>query len=349
MRRRDFILGSLAGGLAWRFGRDILFASDDLPRGDREIMLGLRPWDAHAHPHSFFSDRPDATTPTLAMMKEASLAVCVFSAVGDRIYNLRGGARGGKPKFDTAGQLDRVKGWAKDGDISLIKKKADLDNLQTEQLEAIVGIEGGDALEGNLENLDYFYVEYSVRMITLMHDRTNEIGGHQRAALNDSGLTPFGRKLVEGMNQRGIIIDVAHAGSNTLKDISALSAKPVVDSHTSPSPREEPLGRFRSWPEMEQVAKTGGLICTWPLAYPGRRTLDDWAKEIVTMKTRLGMDHVGLGTDGGGRLPKTVEGYRNILDLPKLVRAMAEEGLSRTEIQAYLGGNLERVVRACLG
>ncbi len=57
-------------------------------------MNGLRPWDAHAHPHSFFSDRPDATTPTLAMMKELGLAVCVFAAVGDRIYNLRGRRQG---------------------------------------------------------------------------------------------------------------------------------------------------------------------------------------------------------------------------------------------------------------
>ncbi len=224
-----------------------------------------------------------------------------------------------------------------------------MDLLKSGQLGAIVGIEGGDALEGKQENLDYFYEEYSVRMITLIHDRTNEIGGHQRATPNDPGLTPFGRKLVDRMNQRGIIIDVAHAGSNTLTDISALTAKPVVDSHTSPSPREEPLGRFRSWPEMELVVKTGGLVCTWPLAYSERRTLGDWAKEIVAMKKRLGMAHVGLGTDGGGRLPKTIEGYRNIRDLPKLVQAMAEEGLSRTDIQAYLGGNFERVVRACLG
>ncbi len=269
--------------------------------------------------------------------------------MGDRVYNVRGDAKGGSPKFDTAGQLDRVTGWAKDGEIRLIKKAADLDQLHSAELGAIVGIEGGDALEGNLENLDYFYEEYSVRMITLMHDRTNEIGGHQRAALNDPGLTPFGRKLVEWMNQRGLIIDVAHAGSNTLKDITGLTNKPVVDSHTSPSFQEEPPGRFRSWPEMELVAKTGGLVCTWPLAYTGRRTLDDWAKEIVTMKKRLGMAHIGLGTDCGGRLPKTVEGYRNIYDLTKLVRTMAEEGLSRTETQAYLGGNLERVVRACLG
>ena len=42
------------------------------------------------------------------------------------------------------------------------------------------------------------------------------------------------------------------------------------------------------------------------------------------MKNRLGMEHVGLGTDGGGGLPGLVEGYRDIVDLLKLVKAMQE-------------------------
>jgi len=96
------------------------------------------------------------------------------------------------------------------------------------------------------------------------------------------------------------------------------------------------------------VAKVGGVVCTWPLAYTGRNTLDDWVKEIILMKTRLGIAHIGLGTDGGGRLPKTVKGYQNISDLPKLIKALTEAGLTQNEIQAYVGGNVERVVRACL-
>jgi len=142
MGRHDFIKTSLAGGLVWDFGRRPLFASDDLCWTEREIMQRLRPWDAHAHPYRFFSDRSDATTPIIAMIRELGLAVCVFSAGGDRVYNVRGGARGESPKFDTARQLDRVTGWAKEGEIRRIKKATDLDQLQTGQLGAIVGIEG---------------------------------------------------------------------------------------------------------------------------------------------------------------------------------------------------------------
>ena len=66
------------------------------------------------------------------------------------------------------------------------------------------------------------------------------------------------------------------------------------------------------------------------------------------MQSRLGSAHVGLGTDGGGRLPQTVEGYKNIGDISKLVKAMREAGLDQADIRAYLGGNFERVVRSSL-
>jgi microsomal dipeptidase-like Zn-dependent dipeptidase len=99
---------------------------------------------------------------------------------------------------------------------------------------------------------------------------------------------------------------------------------------------------------MEWVAKTGGMIGTWPLAAGQKKTLRDWAEEICAMKSRLGMAHIGLGTDGGGRLPKTVEGYANIKDLHKLATTLTEVGLGQEDLRAFLGGNLERVVRAIL-
>ena len=104
---------------------------------------------------------------------------------------------------------------------------------------------------------------------------------------------------------------------------------------------------------MEWIAKTEGLICTWPLGYQRgattRITFSDWAKEILEMKHRLGMEHVGLGTDGGGNLPSFIEGYRDIVDLSKLAKAMQEVGFSQDEIAAYMGGNFYRVLQSCIG
>jgi membrane dipeptidase len=187
-----------------------------------------------------------------------------------------------------------------------------------------------------------------------LHDHNNEIGFNQRSQ-SDGPLKPFGIQVVEKMNELGMIIDVAHAKTQTLKSIAKISAIPLVDSHTSPDPLDRPLStsRMRNWNEMELVAKTGGVICTWPLAYAignyQRTTLIDWAKEIVKMKQRLGIEHVGLGTDGGGNLPQKVNGWKSISSLPKLIVAMRSVGLSQNEIAAFVGDNFLRVLNRCLG
>jgi membrane dipeptidase len=65
-----------------------------------------------------------------------------------------------------------------------------------------------------------------------MHYRINEIGDIQTEDPRHKGLTPFGRDVVTEMNKLGMVIDVAHASSETLSDILAESRYPVICSHT---------------------------------------------------------------------------------------------------------------------
>lgn len=213
------------------------------------------------------------------------------------------------------------------------------------------------------EDLDNLY-NYGVRMITLMHDQDSQFGyAMRKTAVNDddTGLTELGKKVIEKMMELGIVVDVAHAHYYTLKDIVEIAREnnvPILDSHTSLHPckyyENQCGGRLRTWDEMEMVASTGGLICTWPLRWErqdgtGRLTIEDWAKENYEIKEKLGSNHIALGTDGGGLLPKLVEGYKDILDLPKLVEAMHKVGFKGNEIEAYMGGNFLRILKRCIG
>jgi microsomal dipeptidase-like Zn-dependent dipeptidase len=188
-----------------------------------------------------------------------------------------------------------------------------------------------------------------------LHDRNNEIGFNQRSQ-SDGPLTAFGLQVVEKMNELGILIDVAHSKTKTLKSIAAASKSPIIDSHTHPLPYDHDAAtqsqRLRTWTEMEMIAKTGGVICTWPFAYFNdkvqRTTLKHWAQEISEMKKRLGIEHCGLGTDGGGHLPQVVKGWESIKSLPKLILAMREIDLSQEDIALYVGGNFLRVFNRCL-
>ena len=55
-------------------------------------------------------------------------------------------------------------------------------------------------------------------------------------------------------------------------------------------------------------------------------TFLDWAMEILEIAQEIGIEHVGLRTDGGGGLPDMIDGYTNILDIPKLVEAIYFSG-----------------------
>jgi microsomal dipeptidase-like Zn-dependent dipeptidase len=365
LSRRQFLRYSATIGASFALtGGTLSHAeSPQAPFPDKNLLRGIRIVDAHAHPDQFYADSSRITdrSSTLGAITELGMTASAFSAIGDASAR-RGGNLQDSDYMSANRQLQSVLHLANRGKVKLIRKSSDLPEVAGpgNPPGALLAIEGGDALEGKPDRVDAFH-RMGVRMITLMHYRNNELGdvmsayGSKQPAPPRNGLTPAGRKIVERMQEAGMIVDVAHAQSLTLEQIAEMSGKPLVDSHTSPCPVPDPpgCGRARTWEDMERVAKTGGVVCTWPLAYKtgnaSRRTFSDWALEIVEMKKRLGMEHVGLGTDGGGQLPDLIDGYRDELDLERLAAAMREAGLSREEIRSYMGENFIRVLRECIG
>jgi len=364
MNRRQFLRYSSAWGVSWSLGGLIPSCAQAPPKpdADRAILQGLRIIDPHAHPDQFHHVRPSRIdkTSTLRAIKAAGMAASAFAAVGDLEFF----RRSSKISYysSTKAQLQRIHDLVKAGKVKRVLRSADVPAVVNpgDPPGAILAIEGGDPLDGKSERVDEFY-RMGVRIITVVHYRNNELGDVMATwrGLNpgpyNNGLTQAGRKVIARMQEVGMVVDVAHAHSTTLKDIVGMNPKPLLDSHTNPCPTDDlrRCHRQRTWKDMELVAKTGGVICTWPFAYnrpdQQRRTFLDWAREILEMKKRLGMDHVGLGTDGGGGIPRLIEGYRDVRDLARFVAAMQEIGLSPEDIQAYMGGNVLRVLQQCIG
>jgi microsomal dipeptidase-like Zn-dependent dipeptidase len=364
MNRREFLRYSMFCGLSATTGSLFSYAqARQVPATNKPLLENVRIIDAHAHPDRYvYNSRPTDDTSTLKAIKKLGMAASCFAAIGDSVF-LNQGRVPGTEYHSTKAQLEWwLKGIVKSGRVKLVLKASDIPDVIGTDIPpgAILSIEGGDPLEGNPDRVDEFY-RLGVRMITLMHYRNNELGDIMRMFRNldpgpaHKGLTPDGRKVVERMQKVGMVVDVAHAHFLSLRQIAEISVKPLVDSHTNPCSIENPLqcGRFRTWKEMELIAKTEGVVCTWPMAYTrgatNRITFSDWAKEILEMKSRLGMEHVGLGTDGGGNLPALIEGYRDVRDLAKLEVAMQEVGFSQEEIGAYMGRNFYRVLKGCIG
>jgi microsomal dipeptidase-like Zn-dependent dipeptidase len=343
MNRREFLQYALCSGTLLALGAKPASAQTLLSNKESLALLRqFRVIDAHAHL---------TTSSDLKSLREQHMAGSVSAALGDRVSLSRGRERGTEYS-NTVDQLESIRTQAQEAGVKLVMHVSDIPEQTIDPYTPgmILSIEGGDALEGKPGNVDVFY-NLGVRLITIMHYRINELGDIMTENPKNKGLTPTGKQVVERMQSLGMVVDVAHADSATLKDIVSMSAKPVIDSHTSMCRKEDTsrCGRLRGWDDMELVAKAGGMIGTWPLAHTGRETFEAWAKELFEMKKRLGMEHIGLGTDDGGRLPSTVKGYRDTGSLGNLARAMMNTGFSRDDIAAFFGGNFLRVLKTCIG
>jgi membrane dipeptidase len=350
MKRREFLsacAGFLAGALV---GKTSAFSATARPEND--LLKGVTIIDAHSHPDEFWSTRGGVVdfSGSFASIKKSGMSACVFCAVGD-IKESRGGFW--EESFQGVMiQLEKAMRYVQSGQTKLVLNSSDIPNplRPGDPVGEILGIEGANPLQDDLNHFDEVY-RFGVRLITLGHYKVSSLTDVMTEPPKHGGLSALGRKAVERMDKLGIVIDVAHASADALKQIAEITKRPLIDSHTSPGPGG--ATRTRTLAEMELIAKTGGAVCTWPLAYnvQGRKreTFLDWAKEILAMKQRIGIEHVGLGTDSGGHLPDRVTGYKDVADLTKLADAMIEVGLTHEDVAAYMGGNFLRVFRAYTG
>ena len=82
------------------------------------------------------------------------------------------------------------------------------------KIAALMGIEGGHAIEDSLRLLRDYYV-LGVRYMTLTHFNTNNWADAQGDATDEkvthhNGLTPFGKDVVREMNRLGMMVDISH-------------------------------------------------------------------------------------------------------------------------------------------
>jgi membrane dipeptidase len=345
MKRREF-LSVCAGFLAGAFvGKTSVFSAT--AQSETDLLKGITIIDAHSHPDEFWSTRSAADfSASFASIKKSGMSASLFCAVGDS-KDPRGFWEESFPGVMI--QLDKAMKYVKSGQAKLVLKSSDIPSplRSGDSVGAILGIEGANPLQDDLNRFDEVY-RFGVRLITLGHYKVSNLIDVMTEPPKHGGLSALGRKAIERMDKLGIVIDVAHASADAVRQMAGITRRPLVDSHTSPCPGDtRPCGRFRTWREMELIAKTDGIVCTWPIAWRKgdyrRETFLDWAKEIAEMKKRIGIEHVSLGTDGGGHLPDRVTGYKDVADLTKLAAAMIEVGLTHEDVAAYMGGNFLRV------
>lgn len=132
--------------------------------------------------------------------------------------------------------------------------------VQHGKISLPMGMENGAPLEGDLDNLQYFY-DRGIRYITLTHSKWNHIGDSSYDPDKHwNGLSPFGKKLIPAMNKLGMIIDVSHVSDSTFYDVLKLTKAPVVATHSAARHFTPGFERNMSDDMIKKLAANGGVI-----------------------------------------------------------------------------------------
>jgi membrane dipeptidase len=306
----------------------------------------------HAGPHGVTS-RTAAPSDALARsMRAGRIAVLCLADVPDGpilgrdARNVLRALRQPEPGFLYQHHLERL-GWvdelcARHG-VRRILTAADVAAAHAADAPAVImDIEGLDFLERKLERLEESY-RRGVRTMQLVHYTPNDIGDFQTGAVTHNGLTPFGADVIAACNRLGVVVDVAHATSDTVKQAVRATSRPLLLSHTalrgSRAQGETPLVERQITPDHARaIAETGGSVGIWHFfATPER-----YVEGLKEMADVVGVDHVSIGTDASAS-PGLFPAYDNFT---ALVDAMLRGGFTPADAAKIVGGNYLRIFAA---
>ncbi|HZH89392.1 MAG TPA: dipeptidase [Pyrinomonadaceae bacterium] len=126
------------------------------------------------------------------------------------------------------------------------------------RLAALMGLEGGYAIDERLENVEKYY-RLGVRYMSPAWSVSLSWAGSSGDKVGETrGLNEFGRAVVAEMNRLGIMVDVSHVSDKTFRDIVEISTKPVIATHSGVRSIVN-VPRNLTDDQLRALARTGGL------------------------------------------------------------------------------------------
>ena len=228
------------------------------------------------------------------------------------------------------------------------------DDFEPGRVTAIVHLEGADPLAPDLSDLQDWY-DRGLRSIGLVWSRANAFAEGVPFCFPGSpdtgpGLTDAGRELVRACNRLGILVDLSHLNEAGFWDVAETSEAPLVATHSNAHALSQATRNLTD-EQLDAIGKSGGMVgvnfAVSFLREDGAADADTPLTEIVRhvdyIANRIGIDHVGFGSDFDGALmPQELGG---IAGMPKLVDALRGAGYDDAAVDKITSGNWLRVLR----
>lgn len=188
---------------------------------------------------------------------------------------------------------------------------------------AMLTVEGCSFLEDDVQaeqRLDAL-AEAGVRMATLTWNGPNALGSGNDTSC---GLTSFGRRMIRGLEERGIVVDASHLNEAGFRDLLAVAERPFACSHSNvravcPHPRN-----LEDW-QLREIAERGGIVgLNFYNAFlredGAEATPDDVLRHVDHMLNVAGEDLLALGSDyDGSDVPRWLDPCDKVADLHALL------------------------------
>jgi membrane dipeptidase len=236
------------------------------------------------------------------------------------------------------------------------------------KLAVVFDIEGGNAVAAHPGLVEIFY-RLGVRWMLFAYNQNNQLGGG--CMDEDSGLTAYGRQIIDEMEQVGMVLCCTHTGQRTAREAMEYASNPVIFSHSNPS-AVYPHVRNISDDLMLACARSGGVVNINGVGLflgsgahgGGDNSTATLLRHIDYAVQLIGPRHVGLGLDyvfdlselddfvkknpekfpigvGGANTYNQVEPER----VPSIADGLLKLGYQDEDVQGILGHNNLRVAR----
>ena len=247
----------------------------------------------------------------------------------------------------------------------IVRTVADIhDAKKHNKLGLILALEDSRQLDKDLRKVELFH-DLGVRRMQLVYTTLNDAGCGAGDRV-DTGLSRFGVSLVAELQNRGILVDLCHAGPLTLRDACEITTRPAIWSHTNARAVYDHPNNLTD-EQLDLVANNGGVVGVSGIPFysggPGVR-IDHVLDHVDHIVSRIGVAHVGIGLaifenhplsfyDRFASLPRDIygdppwawpEGIATISDFPNLAGALADRGYDAEAVRAILGGNHLRLL-----
>jgi membrane dipeptidase len=210
---------------------------------------------------SFDQSLKGTTHSDLKRMKEGGLDIQIFSIFCDENYGKGTAFAFANREMDSMYAIIQ----RNPTNTMLVKSPNDLATaVKKGMLGCMMGVEGGHMMEDRLDYLDSLY-KRGARYMTLTWNNSTDwasSAADERAKNNlghPYGLNAFGEKVVERMNELGMIVDISHVGEKTFYDAVRVSKKPVIASHSC-AYSLCPVPRNMTDDQIKALGKNGGVI-----------------------------------------------------------------------------------------